>query len=273
MSGEGEAAGDVLTARSSPAQSKERGQERSGARRQVPQLRRGGGRRVLLLVRPASAPASQPRHARPRHPARRVPLRRQDVAHDSRAVLPSRPAHAPLHRRRARQVRLADGAVPVHRVPDVRRVLVHDEQHFDRRKDSVAGDVVEQWKENNQSAKERTERRWSVREELKEEDLFAQKRVEIDEKLRAAVGAGRDGRAGERRWAALQTSRRTSGRSRRWSERGRAERVNRRQRHRRQHRLAGAAEAAGARREGAEGQSEPRRSTSSRSRATSIPGR
>jgi hypothetical protein len=55
---------------------------------------------------------------------------------------------------------------------------------FDSTKESVAGDVVEQWKENNQSAKERTqERADAVREELDDPDLSPQKRAELERKL------------------------------------------------------------------------------------------
>lgn len=55
---------------------------------------------------------------------------------------------------------------------------------FDSTKESVAGDVVEQWKEGNQSAKERTrERADAVREELDDPDLSPQKRAELEQKL------------------------------------------------------------------------------------------
>jgi hypothetical protein len=55
---------------------------------------------------------------------------------------------------------------------------------FDSTKESVAGDVVEQWKENNQSAKERVqEKTAAVREELADPDLSAAKRVELEQKL------------------------------------------------------------------------------------------
>ncbi len=55
---------------------------------------------------------------------------------------------------------------------------------FDSTKESVAGDVVEQWKEDNQSAKERTqERADAVREELDDPDLSPQKRAELEQKL------------------------------------------------------------------------------------------
>ncbi len=55
---------------------------------------------------------------------------------------------------------------------------------FDSTKESVAGDVVEQWKEGNQSAKERTqERADAVREELEDPDLSPQKRAELEKKL------------------------------------------------------------------------------------------
>jgi hypothetical protein len=55
---------------------------------------------------------------------------------------------------------------------------------FDSTKESVAGDVVEQWKENNQSAKERTqERADAVREELDDPDLSSEKRAELEQKL------------------------------------------------------------------------------------------
>ena len=61
---------------------------------------------------------------------------------------------------------------------------------FDSTKESVAGDVVEQWKENNQSAKERTqERAAAVREELDDPDLSPQKRAELEQKLRELQSA------------------------------------------------------------------------------------
>ena len=55
---------------------------------------------------------------------------------------------------------------------------------FDSTKESVTGDVVEQWKENNQSAKERVqEKTAAVREELADPDLSAAKRIELEQKL------------------------------------------------------------------------------------------
>jgi Protein of unknown function (DUF3667). len=55
---------------------------------------------------------------------------------------------------------------------------------FDSTKDSVAGDVVEQWKENNESAKERTEDKIeAVREQLKDPDLSPTKRAELESNL------------------------------------------------------------------------------------------
>ena len=55
---------------------------------------------------------------------------------------------------------------------------------FDSAKDSVAGDVLEQWKENNEAAKERTDdKAEAVREQLKEEDLSPAKRAELEKKL------------------------------------------------------------------------------------------
>jgi hypothetical protein len=55
---------------------------------------------------------------------------------------------------------------------------------FDVTGDSVAGDVLEQWKENNEAAKERTEDKAdAVREELKEANLSADKRAELEKKL------------------------------------------------------------------------------------------
>jgi hypothetical protein len=55
---------------------------------------------------------------------------------------------------------------------------------FDSTKDSVAGDVVEQWKENNESARERTEDKIeAVREQLDDKELSADKRVELERKL------------------------------------------------------------------------------------------
>jgi hypothetical protein len=55
---------------------------------------------------------------------------------------------------------------------------------FDSAKDSVAGDVVEQWKENNEAAKEKTDDRIeAVQEQLKDQDLSADKRAELERKL------------------------------------------------------------------------------------------
>jgi hypothetical protein len=55
---------------------------------------------------------------------------------------------------------------------------------FDSTEDSVAGDVVAQWKENNEAAKERTEDKAdAVRDQLKEQDLSPQKRAELERKL------------------------------------------------------------------------------------------
>jgi hypothetical protein len=55
---------------------------------------------------------------------------------------------------------------------------------FDSTEDSVAGDVIEQWKENNEAAKERTEdKAEAVRDQLKEQDLSADERAELEKKL------------------------------------------------------------------------------------------
>lgn len=55
---------------------------------------------------------------------------------------------------------------------------------FDSTKDSVAGDVVEQWKENNESAKERTDEKIeAVREQLKDQDLSTEKRAALERNL------------------------------------------------------------------------------------------
>src|SRR6185436_393055 len=55
---------------------------------------------------------------------------------------------------------------------------------FDSAKESVAGDVVEQWKENNEAAKEKTgERIEAVQDQLKETDLSPQRRAELERKL------------------------------------------------------------------------------------------
>ena len=55
---------------------------------------------------------------------------------------------------------------------------------FDGATDGVAGDVITEFKENNQSAMEATQERMEeLRAELKEEDLSAQKRVEIERKM------------------------------------------------------------------------------------------
>ncbi len=55
---------------------------------------------------------------------------------------------------------------------------------FDNAKDSVSGDVVEQWKEGNETAKERTaEKVAAVREQLQEENLTAERRAELEGKL------------------------------------------------------------------------------------------
>jgi len=55
---------------------------------------------------------------------------------------------------------------------------------FDSTEDSVAGDVIEQWKENNEAAQERTaDKADAVRDQLKEKDLSAEKRAELERKL------------------------------------------------------------------------------------------
>jgi uncharacterized protein DUF3667 len=55
---------------------------------------------------------------------------------------------------------------------------------FDNAKESVAGDVVEQWKEGNEAAKEKTgDRIEAVQDQLKEQDLSPQKRAELERKL------------------------------------------------------------------------------------------
>jgi hypothetical protein len=55
---------------------------------------------------------------------------------------------------------------------------------FDNAKESVAGDVVEQWKENNEAAKEKTgDRIEALQDQLKEDDLSPQKRAELERKL------------------------------------------------------------------------------------------
>jgi Membrane protein involved in colicin uptake len=55
---------------------------------------------------------------------------------------------------------------------------------FDSTKDSVAGDVIEQWKEGNEAAKEKTDSQLeAVSEQLKEEDLTPQRRAELEKKL------------------------------------------------------------------------------------------
>ena len=55
---------------------------------------------------------------------------------------------------------------------------------FDSSNESVVGDVVEEWKENNQAAKERVqERSAAVREQLAEPNLTPQRRAELEEKL------------------------------------------------------------------------------------------
>jgi hypothetical protein len=55
---------------------------------------------------------------------------------------------------------------------------------FDSTKDSVAGDVVEQWKENNQSAKEKTDDKIAaVQEQLQDQDLSPEKRAQLERNL------------------------------------------------------------------------------------------
>jgi hypothetical protein len=55
---------------------------------------------------------------------------------------------------------------------------------FDSAEDSVAGDVIAQWKENNEAAQERTkDKAEAVQEQLKEDDLSPQKRAELEKKL------------------------------------------------------------------------------------------
>ena len=55
---------------------------------------------------------------------------------------------------------------------------------FDSTEDSVAGDVISQWKENNEAAQERTkDKAEAVREQLKEDELSPAKRAELEKKL------------------------------------------------------------------------------------------
>jgi Protein of unknown function (DUF3667) len=55
---------------------------------------------------------------------------------------------------------------------------------FDSAKESVTGDVVEQWKEGNEAAKEKTDERIeAVQDQLKEPDLAPEKRAELERKL------------------------------------------------------------------------------------------
>lgn len=55
---------------------------------------------------------------------------------------------------------------------------------FDSTKDSVAGDVVEQWKENNQSAKEKTDDKIAaVQEQLQDQELSPEKRAQLERNL------------------------------------------------------------------------------------------
>ena len=80
---------------------------------------------------------------------------------------------------------------------------------FDSTKDSVAGDVVEQWKENNQAAKEKTDDKIAaVQEQLKDKDLSPREaRGARAQPERSAVGADSHGRAGERRLGRAQEPR------------------------------------------------------------------
>jgi hypothetical protein len=78
---------------------------------------------------------------------------------------------------------------------------------FDSTKDSVAGDVVEQWKENNEAAAERTaDKVEAVREQLQDNDLSPDKRVELERKLSdlQSAQAVMDALA-KGDWAALQS--------------------------------------------------------------------
>jgi hypothetical protein len=55
---------------------------------------------------------------------------------------------------------------------------------FETTPDGVAGDVIEQWKENNEAAKERTEDKAdAVREQLQAQGLSAEKRAELEKNL------------------------------------------------------------------------------------------
>jgi hypothetical protein len=55
---------------------------------------------------------------------------------------------------------------------------------FDSTEDSVAGDVISQWKENNEAAQERTkDKAEAVREQLEEDELSPAKRAELEKKL------------------------------------------------------------------------------------------
>ena len=86
---------------------------------------------------------------------------------------------------------------------------------FDSTKDSVAGDVVEQWKEGNEAAKEKTDSQLeAVSEQLKEEDLTPQRRAELERKLTRT----RTGTSGSRSPTRCPTSPpRTASPALRWS--------------------------------------------------------
>ncbi|MGH8239779.1 MAG: DUF3667 domain-containing protein, partial [Steroidobacteraceae bacterium] len=61
---------------------------------------------------------------------------------------------------------------------------------FDGAEDGVAGEVISEWKENNQEAKEAVgEKMAAVREQLKEDNLAPQKRVELEHNLRELQSA------------------------------------------------------------------------------------
>ncbi len=153
------------------------------ARRRMPQLRCDDDGRVLRDVRSAGAHSPQLRLAGPRHPAQRLPLRYEALAHAAGARAASGPAHAPLHRRRAREVHIADGAVSPERVPDVCRVLVH---RAARRRLSIRRTFqgAASFRVGNNAAIEATRQQISELEvQLAAPDLPPERRIELQAQL------------------------------------------------------------------------------------------
>ena len=115
-----------------------RGGRRSHAREIVSKLRNQADRPLLLCLRAKGAyPPLRPRFL-PGFPPGPVQFRRQDLAHTADARLASRRDHPPLHCRRAGQVHLSGGAVPVYGFRNVCSAQLNRCADASRRQDHAA---------------------------------------------------------------------------------------------------------------------------------------